>query len=128
MSRSVGAKSTFITIASEVVPALIVLGFLITKGILKDSSYIHLLSTGSKKKEKQSDGNKNKIGNQGSIEGDINSSKYEGGGIGIDGEAYQLLGRSVAFKARPIYKVQLEGKVVVDITVDQLGNVVNARI
>ena len=84
------------------------------------------LYTGSKKKEKQSDGNKNKIGNQGSIEGDINSSKYEGGGIGIDGEAYQLLGRSVAFKAKPIYKVQLEGKVVVDITVDQLGNVVNA--
>ena len=42
------------------------------------------LYTGSKKKEKQSDGNKNKIGNQGSIEGDINSSKYEGGGIGID--------------------------------------------
>ena len=84
------------------------------------------LYTGSKKKEKQSDGNKNKIGNQGSVEGDINSSKYEGGGIGIDGEAYQLLGRSVAFKAKPIYKVQLEGKVVVDITVDQLGNVVNA--
>ena len=84
------------------------------------------LYTGSKKKEKQSDGNKNKIGNQGSIEGDISSSKYEGGGIGIDGEAYQLLGRSVAFKAKPIYKVQLEGKVVVDITVDQLGNVVNA--
>ena len=84
------------------------------------------LYTGSKKKEKQSDGNTKKIGNQGSVEGDINSNKYEGGGIGVDGEAYQLLGRSVAFKAKPIYKVQLEGKVVVDITVDQLGNVVNA--
>ena len=44
----------------------------------------------------------------------------------MDGEAYQLLGRSVAYKAKPIYKVQLEGKVVVDITVDQLGNVINA--
>ena len=84
------------------------------------------LYTGSKKKEKQSDGNKNKQGNQGSIEGDINSNKYEGGGIGVDGEAYQLIGRSVAYKAKPIYKVQLEGKVVVDITVDQLGNVINA--
>ena len=84
------------------------------------------LYTGSKKKEKQSDGNKKTYGNQGSIEGDINSNKYEGGGIGVDGEAYQLLGRSVSFKAKPIYKVQLEGKVVVDITVDQLGNVVNA--
>ena len=84
------------------------------------------LYTGSKKKEKQSDGNRKISGNQGSIEGDINSNKYEGGGIGVDGEAYQLLGRSVSFKAKPIYKVQLEGKVVVDITVDQLGNVVNA--
>ena len=84
------------------------------------------LYTGSKKKKKQSDGNTKTIGNQGSVEGDINSNKYEGGGIGVDGEAYQLLGRSVAFKAKPIYKVQLEGKVVVDITVDQLGNVVNA--
>ena len=84
------------------------------------------LYTGTKKKEKQSDGNKNKTGNQGSVEGDINSNKYEGGGIGVDGEAYQLLGRSVSYKAKPIYKVQLEGKVVVDITVDQLGNVINA--
>lgn len=84
------------------------------------------LYTGTKKKEKQSDGNKNTAGNQGSVEGDINSTKYEGGGIGVDGEAYQLLGRSVAYKAKPIYKVQLEGKVVVDITVDQLGNVINA--
>ena len=84
------------------------------------------LYTGSQKKEKQSDGNKNTGGNQGSVEGDINSTKYEGGGIGVDGEAYQLLGRSVEYKAKPIYKVQLEGKVVVDITVDQLGNVTNA--
>ena len=84
------------------------------------------LYTGNKKKEKQSDGNKKTIGNQGSVEGDVNSNKYEGGGIGVDGEAYQLLGRSVAYKAKPIYKVQLEGKVVVDITVDQLGNVINA--
>ena len=36
------------------------------------------LYTGSKKKEKQSDGNKNNQGNQGSVEGDINSNKYEG--------------------------------------------------
>ena len=84
------------------------------------------LYTGTKKNKKQTDGNKNKKGNQGSIEGDINSTQYEGGGIGIDGEAYQLLGRNVSYKAKPIYKVQLEGKVVVEITVDQLGNVINA--
>jgi len=51
---------------------------------------------------------------------------YEGGGIGEDGSAYQLGGRSVAFKAKPIYNTQVEGKVVVLITVDRLGNVINA--
>jgi|TARA_B110000263_G_scaffold51305_1_gene42945 TonB family protein len=84
------------------------------------------LYTGNKKSDKQSDGNKNQKGNQGLIEGDINSTQYEGGGIGIDGLAYQLLGRNVSYKAKPIYKVQLEGKVVVEITVDRLGNVINA--
>ena len=84
------------------------------------------LYTGNKKSKKQSDGNKNQKGNQGLIEGDINSTQYEGGGIGVDGLAYQLWGRNVSYKAKPIYKVQLEGKVVVEITVDQLGNVINA--
>ena len=84
------------------------------------------LYTGKKSNQKKSDGNNKKKGNQGSIEGDVNSTEYEGGGIGIDGLAYQLLGRNVSYKAKPIYKVQLEGKVVVEITVDQLGNVINA--
>ena len=51
---------------------------------------------------------------------------YEGGGIGEDGTAYQLGGRKVEFKAKPIYNIQVEGKVVVLITVDGLGNVINA--
>lgn len=84
------------------------------------------LYTGKKKNNQTSDGNKKNKGNQGSTEGDVNSSQYEGGGIGIDGSAYQLLGREVSYKAKPIYKVQLEGKVVVEITVDQLGNVIHA--
>ena len=84
------------------------------------------LYPGNKKKEEQVDGNKKKQGNQGSVEGDINSTKYEGGGIGNNGEAYQLLGRDVSYKVKPIYKVQSEGIVVVDITVDPLGNVINA--
>lgn len=84
------------------------------------------LYTGKKKNNKTSDGNKKNKGNQGLSEGDVNASQYEGGGIGIDGSAYQLLGRKVSYKAKPIYKVQLEGKVVVEITVDQLGNVIHA--
>ena len=84
------------------------------------------LYPGKKKNQKKSEGDKKGEGNQGSTEGDPNSEVYEGGGIGEEGSAYQLGGRSVAFKAKPIYNTQIEGKVVVLITVDRLGNVINA--
>ena len=84
------------------------------------------LYPGSKKTKTSSEGNKKGDGNQGSIDGDQNSEVYEGGGIGKNGTAYQLGGRKVEFKAKPIYNIQVEGKVVVIITVDRLGNVINA--
>ena len=84
------------------------------------------LYTGIKKNKEQSDGTGKKNKNEGLIEGEINSKNYNEGGVGFNGEAYQLSGRSVAYKAKPIYNIQLEGKVVVNITVDQLGNVINA--
>jgi len=84
------------------------------------------LYPGSKKTKTSSEGKKKGEGNQGSIEGDPNSKVYEGGGIGKNGTAYQLGGRKVEFKAKPIYNLQVEGKVVVIITVDRLGNVINA--
>ena len=84
------------------------------------------LYPGSKKTQTSSEGNKKGDGNQGSIDGDPNSEVYEGGGIGKNGTAYQLGGRKVEYKAKPIYKLQVEGKVVVIITVDRLGNVINA--
>jgi len=84
------------------------------------------LYPGKKKNKNQSEGNKKGDGNQGAIDGDPNADVYEGGGIGENGTAYQLGGRSVAFKAKPIYNTQVEGKVVVMITVDRLGNVINA--
>ncbi len=84
------------------------------------------LYTGVKKNKKESDGTKKKAGNEGEDEGEENSNNYNGSGIGSNGDAYQLSGRSVSYKVKPIYNVQLEGKVVVSITVDQLGNVINA--
>jgi protein TonB len=84
------------------------------------------LYPGSKKTKTTSEGNKKGNGNQGSIDGDPNSEVYEGGGIGKNGTAYQLGGRKVEFKAKPIYNLQVEGKVVVIITVNRLGNVINA--
>ena len=65
-------------------------------------------------------------GNQGMIEGHPDATTYEGGGIGEDGVAYQLGGRNVEFKPKPVYEIQVEGKVVVIITVDRSGNVINA--
>ena len=35
-------------------------------------------------------------------------------------------GRNVAIKAKPEYNIQVEGKVVVIITVDRMGNVISA--
>ncbi len=84
------------------------------------------LYTGKKKNKQKDQGNKELSGNQGEIDGDPNAKAYSGGGIGTDGIAYQLGGRNPAFKAKPLYKIQQEGKVVVIITVDRLGNVVNA--
>ena len=84
------------------------------------------LYPGKKKNENQSEGEKGGEGNQGVVDGDPNSDVYDGGGIGEDGTAYQLGGRKVEFKAKPIYNLQVEGKVVVAITVDRLGNVINA--
>ena len=83
------------------------------------------LYTGKKNNKERGEGNTKKSGNQGIIDGDPNAKTYTGG-IGTDGIAYQLGGRSPEFKAKPVYKIQEEGKVVVIITVDRLGNVVNA--
>ncbi|MEC9209891.1 MAG: energy transducer TonB [Bacteroidota bacterium] len=82
--------------------------------------------TGKKKNQNKSEGKKNEEGNQGVVDGDPNSDVYEGGGIGENGTAYQLGGRKAIEKPRPQGN-QIEGKVVVIITVDRLGNVIYAN-
>ena len=82
---------------------------------------------GKKKTTTTSQGNEKGKGNKGAIDGDSNANAYEGGGIGKDGTAYQLGGRKAEFKARPIYNIQVEGIVVVAITVDRSGNVIYAN-
>ena len=83
--------------------------------------------TGKKETTTTSEGDEEGEGNKGAIDGDPNADAYEGGGIGEDGTAYQLGGRKAEFKATPIYTIQVEGKVVVAITVDRLGNVIYAN-
>jgi len=84
------------------------------------------LYLGKKKTETYSEGEIGSDSNQGIIDGDPKSEVYEGSGIGEDGTAYRLGGRKVEFKAEPIYNTQVEGTVIVLITVDRLGNVISA--
>ncbi|MEC7646532.1 MAG: energy transducer TonB [Bacteroidota bacterium] len=82
--------------------------------------------TGKKKNQKKSKGASSQEGTQGIIDGDPNSALYEGGGIGEDGTAYQLGGRKAIAKPKPKGN-QVQGRVVVIITVDRLGNVIYAN-
>ena len=72
------------------------------------------------------DGTTNKKGDQGSQEGDPNSKNYIGGGSG-DGIRHNLRGRSIASKPSIRDDSQDEGKVVVDIRVNQNGKVIAAE-
>ena len=70
-------------------------------------------------------------GNQGALNGDINSKNREGGGTGGNGGGgieFSLTGRSYgSAPPKPIYKSKAEGKVVVEINVDRNGTVISAR-
>jgi outer membrane biosynthesis protein TonB len=106
--------------------------------------------------KKGGDGNSSSQGNQGSANGNINSSGYgtggSGGGTGgghgpgngpgngpgsgpgtggihggTGGSGYSLTGRKALSKPNPVYNCNEEGVVVVQITVDKNGNVVDAK-
>ncbi|MAO33848.1 MAG: energy transducer TonB [Flavobacteriales bacterium] len=81
--------------------------------------------TGKKKNTTSTEGKENKKSNKGNENGDLNSQIYNGGGIGENGNAYQLGGRKAIKKPKPKGN-QIEGKVVVMITVNRLGNVIYA--
>jgi len=66
-------------------------------------------------------------GNQGSPNGSPDSDNYSGSGLGNKGVSYDLKGRNSMSIPKPQYNLQESGKVVVEITVDRNGKVVNAR-
>jgi colicin import membrane protein len=67
-------------------------------------------------------------GNQGVEQGTVGANNYgEGGGTGDSSISYDLGGRGYQSLPKPPYDYQGEGKVVVEITVDQSGRVTNAR-
>jgi len=79
-----------------------------------------------KKKKKISEGNVNRDGDLGNIEGNKSSNIMEGGGEGSNDMSYQLSGRSVNLKVKPEYNLQVEGKIVVTIIVNRNGDVISA--
>lgn len=65
-------------------------------------------------------------GNQGATTGSINSTNYTGIGTGDDGISYSLSGRTPQALPLPEYHYQVEGIVVVEVTVDRNGKVTKA--
>jgi TonB family protein len=66
-------------------------------------------------------------GNQGKPDGDINSTNRIGGSTGGNGISFNLSGRSHRSLPKPQKIHKSEGYVVVEVTVDQNGNVTSAR-
>ncbi len=66
-------------------------------------------------------------GNQGSRTGSTDSDNHTGGeSMGTSGTSFSLTGRNPESLPKPEYNYQIEGKVVVEITVDKYGSVTNA--
>ena len=84
------------------------------------------LYPGKKQNNSNSQGISEGQGDQGSQDGDQNSNAYTGGGIGTNGIAYQLGGRTIAEIKKPNYDSQQQGKVVVTIRVGRNGKVISA--
>jgi len=65
-------------------------------------------------------------GNQGGINGSTESKNYSGKGYGNEGISYSLSGRTPQDLPLPKYNSQVDGIVVVEVTVDRDGKVTNA--
>lgn len=75
----------------------------------------------------KSEGEAGGTGNQGVPTGSVNTKvRGEGSGLGNDGISFDLGGRGSQSLPRPKYEIQDEGTVVVEIYVDQKGNVTRA--
>jgi colicin import membrane protein len=76
----------------------------------------------------ESEGDTTGQGNQGSETGSVDSKVHSSGisGLGDKGISYSLAGRTPQSLPKPEYNYQIEGIVVVEVTVDRNGNVTNA--
>lgn len=93
-----------------------------------DKNLSDALSKWKNKKEEnaEGDGTTDQAGDQGSMDGALDSKNYTGGGSG-NGTSFNLSGRSMLSSPKIKDTSQDEGKVVVDIIVDKYGNVIRAN-
>ena len=87
----------------------------------------NIFGKGSQNSTSKSQGKTFPGGNQGAPTGAANSNNYSGTGLGSKGISYSLNGRTSLSIPKPDYNYQEGGKVVVEVTVDRNGKVVNAR-
>ncbi len=87
-----------------------------------------LLSKKIKASQGGSEGITKKPGDQGNVNGSLNSTNYIGFGGGNGKISYSLRGRKAKEIPKPVYMKSEIGTVVVKIWVDKNGNVTNARV
>jgi len=76
----------------------------------------------------KSEGDAGGTGNQGVPTGSVDTrNRGEGSGLGSQGISYSLIGRNVRSLPKPEYDYQEGGKVVVEVSVDRSGKVIQAR-
>jgi outer membrane biosynthesis protein TonB len=71
-------------------------------------------------------GKDNVVGDKGSLDGDPYANSYYGNGIG-NGSSWGLNGRSISSRGKEVQKCNEFGTVVVQITVNRVGNVIAAK-
>ena len=84
------------------------------------------LSSIMKGSNKGGDGDDKVAGNKGKANGSLGSNGYYGSGGSGGGSGYSLGNRKALSKPAPKYTCNEEGKVVVEVTVDQNGKTINA--
>ncbi len=83
---------------------------------------------GKSNSNSSSEGDAGGSGNQGYVTGDPNSKNRTGSGLGKSGSGFSLTGRSLNGSIPdPIYSIQEDGIIVVQVTVDKYGKVVAAE-
>lgn len=88
---------------------------------------VNALYPGNQNSKSHGEGETQEAGNQGNIEGDPNALSSQGNIYG-GGNSYNLAGRGLkGALPRPIYPGNEQGKIVVEIYVDRMGNVVKAN-